>query len=98
MSSCGYKILSNVQACLWRSTLYIWFSALLHMTDVYEFQLETFILMYSLIQLALRFVLNNAYKIRSSDCLFQILKIVYWIINIKWISFDEQIRMSLSTM
>jgi hypothetical protein len=47
------------------------------MTDVYEFQLETFILMYSLIQLALRFVLNNAYKIRSSDCLFQILKIVY---------------------
>jgi hypothetical protein len=29
---------------------------------------------YSLIQLALRFVLNNAYKTRSFDFLFQILK------------------------
>jgi len=31
-------------------------------------------MMYSLIQLALRFVLNNAYKTRSSDFLFEILK------------------------
>ena len=31
-------------------------------------------MMHSLIQLALRFVLNNAYKTRSSDFLFHILK------------------------